>query len=38
MALMLKEKDPKRKEELEGKTLAANKIKFMCIKYMRPFH
>ena len=38
VALVNKEKDAKRKEDLEAKTLAANKIKFMCIKYMRPFH
>ena len=38
VALINKEKNPKKKEDLEAKTLAANKIKFMCIKYMRPFH
>lgn len=36
--LVEKAKDPKRKEELEAKSLAANKVRFMCIKYARPFH
>lgn len=37
-ALVEKAKDPKKREDLEAKSLAANKVRFMCIKYARPFH